>query len=655
MSGGPDPGLGRALLWSGALAAITRIVYLTEHLGSTFFGVAILDEAFYDAVARALLEGGPVDAVNPGFRPLLYPAFLALAYLVGGAADVLVAVVLQHLCGVGTVLLVAALAARLGRSTAAGLLAGCLYALAGPPLYFEGERLVTTLFTFLVTAVLWLVIRADGSSRARVPWLVAGAGAALAAQARPNALVFLAVFVVVGLARIRRRTDGAALAGPLLWAPLGLGAGLVIAGWLQAPLLGGTAFPGGSGGVNFYLGNARDADGRTPVQDRGVITGDAYRDSVEVFARQEYEQAAGWSAAEPPPARVVSRYWLGRGWQEIRDDPSRWLGLMARKAVFLLGNEEIPNNKSYRFVLDEESRVLGWMPVRWWLLLALAPLGAWGMRRRSPREWPWVPAWALLYGASLLLFFVNARFRIPVWPALSVLAGLGLVDLAAAVGRGWRSWAPRAAIVASLAALSLGSQVATERPHFGRDHLFRSMAARQKGLSRLALEDARRAAELLSADPAAWIQLGLALQDVDQIPQARRAYLRARELAPGEPRPWNNLGVLLDGEGRPAEAYRHYRAALAVFPSYGPALVNVALLELRAGRVDLAATHLEQAAATGYGSVSADVARARILALRGREAEAVRLLESASARAPETVLRLVEELERPLAPDELGL
>jgi Flp pilus assembly protein TadD len=174
-------------------------------------------------------------------------------------------------------------------------------------------------------------------------------------------------------------------------------------------------------------------------------------------------------------------------------------------------------------------------------------------------------------------------------------------------------------------------------------------------LSRLALEDARRAAELLPADPAAWIQLGLALQDVDEIPKARRAYLRARELAPGEPRPWNNLGVLLDSEGRPAEAYRHYQAALAVFPTYGPALVNVALLELRAGRVDLAATHLEQAAATGYGSVSADVARARILALRGREAEAVRLLESASARAPEAVLRLVEELERPLAPDELGL
>ena len=76
---GPAPD--RAWLWVGAVALLVRAAYLVEHLGSAFFGVPILDEAFYDAAARAILAGEDLGSLNPGFRPLLYPLFLALAYL----------------------------------------------------------------------------------------------------------------------------------------------------------------------------------------------------------------------------------------------------------------------------------------------------------------------------------------------------------------------------------------------------------------------------------------------------------------------------------------------------------------------------------------------------------------------------------------------
>ncbi|MEM9593610.1 MAG: hypothetical protein AAGD06_05080 [Acidobacteriota bacterium] len=70
----PDPGVAaqrRAVAWAVALAVVTRLLYYVEHSGSAFFGVPILDEHFYDSVARALLGGGDVAAANPGFRSLL--------------------------------------------------------------------------------------------------------------------------------------------------------------------------------------------------------------------------------------------------------------------------------------------------------------------------------------------------------------------------------------------------------------------------------------------------------------------------------------------------------------------------------------------------------------------------------------------------------
>src|SRR5579859_5917270 len=61
-----------------------RIGFFVEHARSPSFGVPTLDQTYYDTVARMLLAGADLHALH-GFRPLLYPAFLALWYRLGGA------------------------------------------------------------------------------------------------------------------------------------------------------------------------------------------------------------------------------------------------------------------------------------------------------------------------------------------------------------------------------------------------------------------------------------------------------------------------------------------------------------------------------------------------------------------------------------------
>src|SRR5690349_17558159 len=123
------------------LGLIVRIGFFLEHAHSPSFGVPTLDQTYYDTVARMLLAGQDLHGLH-GFRPLLYPLFLAVWYKLGGPWGIDLALLVQHLLGVGTGLLVALLAARAFKHRLSGLVAGTLFLLAPVPLYFEGELLI---------------------------------------------------------------------------------------------------------------------------------------------------------------------------------------------------------------------------------------------------------------------------------------------------------------------------------------------------------------------------------------------------------------------------------------------------------------------------------------------------------------------------------
>src|SRR5215470_14728673 len=125
----------KGLLWLFLLGLIIRVAFLLEHARTPSFAVPTLDQVYYDTIAKMLLAGEDLHELH-GFRPLLYPMFLAFCYKVGGAWGPDLAILLQHLLGVGTGILVALLGARLFKHRLSGLLGGTLYLLAPVPLYF---------------------------------------------------------------------------------------------------------------------------------------------------------------------------------------------------------------------------------------------------------------------------------------------------------------------------------------------------------------------------------------------------------------------------------------------------------------------------------------------------------------------------------------
>ena len=324
-----------------ALAAfVVRFAYLLQHMASPFFARPILDQHYYDLCARQLVgEGGNLI---DGFRPLLYPLFIAPFYSINADSGLLLSLLAQHILGIIMAVMVAALTARLFESRKAGLMAGLFFALSAPPLYYEGELMIATLISFLLLT-LWVsvlyILEGRVSPRPQpawkrrlhsppILWLTCGIVLGLSAQARPNALPLILFFPGLSVVRLIQRRGPSKASLPLLAIP-GLLIVQILFGAINANYSGDFSLMTQAGGINFYLGNSHKADGMIPRQDRHVVYEGAYKDPIQVMAEQGYREETG--NTDPASPKEVSDHWKEKAVEEIKTDPARWFKLVTKK------------------------------------------------------------------------------------------------------------------------------------------------------------------------------------------------------------------------------------------------------------------------------------------------------------------------------------
>ena len=628
----------KGLVLLALLGLAVRLGFFVQHAHSPSFGVPTLDQTYYDTVARMLLAGEDLHALH-GFRPLLYPLFLAFWYKLGGAWGIDLALLVQHLLGVATGLIVAVLGARVFRNRLSGLVAGALYLLAPVPLYFEGELLIEPSYLFLICVNLWLIFQALESPGCRngALWATAGALTVLTSQARANILIFMAVYPAFACWRWWQTRDSKRALVPLL----GLAGGLAMAvpwGLVNMKQMDHFHLLPNAGGVAFYLGNKRTADGMVPEQESRITSGERYEDSIEVWAREEYENAMRAQGRQPDTdPMAISKYWTSQGLHEIGAAPGAWLRLMAKKCWLTLWNVEVPNNKAFAF-LQQEFLWLRLLPVRWVVLLMLAPAGIWAAARSGNRDGLVVLlVYAVLYSAANIGFFVCDRYRYPVWPAMAALAGGGLVCFLQLLHRrdlkpaGWLALS-----MLALAVLSLDNWFNAQLPTFARDYLFRSLAWYQKGHFPEALSDIDRSIELDPLDANALHHRANVLFALNRFAEARDAYELTLTKIPEEGSAWNNLGAALEQLGEEPEALNAYRRAIECKPPSRNAFMGMAFIQIRSGKLnDATATlnRLEQLDSRPDAAVLA--ARSVLARLGGDERQAGSLEQEARRLDPD--------------------
>jgi tetratricopeptide (TPR) repeat protein len=357
-----------------------------------------------------------------------------------------------------------------------------------------------------------------------------------------------------------------------------------------------------------------------PEQERRITYGARYQDSVETWAREEYAAAMRAQGREPDSdPMAISRYWTRRTLDEIGAAPASWLRLMAKKCWLTFWNAEVPNNKSFAF-LQEEFVWLRVLPVRWVVLLMLAPAGIWAAARSGNRDALFILlAYAFLYSAANVVFFVCDRYRYPVWPVMAAIGGGGLAAGIEMVRR--RNPRGTACLVAGMvlmAALSLHNWFGAKLPSFARDFLFRSMAWYEKGHFQEALSDIDRSLELDPGDATALDHRGNVLAALNRLEEAREAYGAALIRSPDEAGIWNNLGAALAALGRPGEALPAFRKATECEPPSTKAFLGIAFLQIHSGRLDEAVATLDRLDRVERRADAAALATRSVLArLRG--------------------------------------
>lgn len=401
------------------VALVVRLVYLAAFRGSPYFAVPIVDAQWHDIWASSWAQGTWTMDGRAFFRAPLYPFWLSLIYRALGH-DLVVARVVQAVVGAGTASALAGCGWRLGGKRA-GLWSGAMASLYGPFIFFDGELLISNLLVALMSGSLFFLL-APSSTRAHLfAFLLLG----LAVITRPNALVLLPLFCWFAWSRIPKgkRYRNSALAG---MAAVALLPAVYVTG-LNAKAEGTFVFIASQGGVNFYAGNNPHATGRTLAVDELKDTRSSWADFVQA-SHEVAENAAG----RPLTSREVSDYWSKKAWDWIRSSPAKALGLTVKKAWFLANSYELPNERDLYFKrpfpLDGLLWTAGWFSFPWGIVFPLAVMGAVGgfFYSKKRRSVTLLAGWVALYGASLLPFFICARFRTAMVPPMILLAAWAL-------------------------------------------------------------------------------------------------------------------------------------------------------------------------------------------------------------------------------------
>lgn len=556
MSTAKRPPIDGTLAAVAAVAIVARILFVALARHDPILSLRAIDESSYEDLARRFAGGDVFFGREALWFAPLYPVALGVFHTVSGGR-LEAAILIQHLLGVGTALLVTVLGRRCG-SRFAGAFAGFLLAVLPTAIYAESRLLYTGPLVFTTAAFL---VMFAGACEAASRFAAVGAGLLLGAAGlfRANMLAFAPLGMWLLFRARGMKAAGLFAAGiAVTLLPVFLRNGMVSGEWTATTANGGmilaTAFAPDARG-----GRALD---RTP-EDFGP--GGAFQ--------REAEQAMGRSLTLGEAARYHQR----RTMEWIRSHPMEALRLTVKKLELLASAREIDDNMSFTLARDR-TRLLSWMPSPWAIVMIPASMGAAAaLRRRDPvalrmRRLIW---FSIAVAATLLVFFVTSRYRLPLIVPASVLAGFGIERFLHALrARDFAGVVPLA-IVAALAGW------ATLRdPGVQADPAYEMVAIGAAFERRGDPANALRATEeALRRNPkiaGAWHNRGLTLLDLGKDEEALQSFEEALRLDPSLGPAWQTKGVILARAGKVEEAIEPFRHAVALLPGNGAALENLA-------------------------------------------------------------------------------
>ncbi len=623
-------------------ALVLRMIYLREMSNAPYFVSPQLDElsfhlwaqriAFEDFWGSTVLTRGPI-----------YPYFLGILYKIIGPDFFLPRAIQAIVSALSVVLLYRIGLRTFGKSTA--ITAGILAAVCPTWIFFDGEIAITSfgIFTHLLMLLLFLRWLDDPSNLKSL--IIAGLASGLASLTRPNILLVMPFFAFWSGFCCYQHAEKEKLKRALL-------AMTVLTLAVLIPILPVTlrnyivakdiVLISDQGGINFQVGNNPHANGWQSGTPKRFKNWGPYEHSVDIYARLQAEEDLGRSLK----SSEISRYWNKKTWQQIQQDPTRWLLLLGKKGILFWNAEEIKNNKYIPFV----ARFSNLLNILLFLLPfgLIAPLALAAMCSTRPTK-----GQALLLGylkfymLSVILFFVYARYRMPIVPILILYAAHALVSLMQNC-RGKKIKQITAFIL-----LFIASGFFVNFDWYGIQKKMQSLiheeywiagnGYRMSGRYDEALDYYQQALELKPDYADAWLNLGQTHYLNKDLNAAKQAFLKLLQIRPDDLAGVSNLALIAQQQGDEKQAEELWRTTLTQQPDYAPALLGLGDMLIDQGRLDEAQPMLEREFALRPNYPDSALALGRIYHLRGDRKNAFLWFQKAEKIDPAKTRRKMEE------------
>jgi len=545
------------------LAFAVRWAFISQARPVVFFEHPVVDARAYWNWAGRIAAG---DWLGSGvfYQAPLYPYSLAVIRRFVTEDAMGVRLIQAALGSIGCGLL--CLAGCRFASRREGIVAGAMLAVFAPAVFFDGLIQKAVLDEFLMSALL-LALAGMGNQPASKRWCTLGIILGLLALTRENALLLIPVLLAWMVLRHRtapRRTIALSLGFFVAGLALPLGPVMV----RNAVVGGEWALTTSQAGSNYYIGNNPSASGiYEPLRANRSDTPQEREDATRLA-----ETATGRSLSP----REVSRYWFGRSWSFIRNEPITWAALQGRKFLLLINAHEVPDAEDVYFYAESSSILQALLPVGHYGVLV--PLSVAGMMLswRRIREIRVVHLVVAALSLAIVAFFVFARYRHVLAPPLVLFAAIGIVQAVRSLRLGERRSILAATALAAIFAVPCNWRLFDKKSHLATSYSNAGAALSRAGKLPEAIDYFRRALQLNPADPGVHANLGVALGRMGRIDEAIAALKEADRLQPSDADTLRKLGIAFGERGEWPTAAEYLKRSVSVDPASIQSVTNLA-------------------------------------------------------------------------------
>jgi 4-amino-4-deoxy-L-arabinose transferase-like glycosyltransferase len=578
-------------LWVGivfALALGLRWAYWLQVHNELWFINPIIDSEHYHQWAQAIGRGDWLGQGAFEHSPL-YAYFLALFYKIIGVNAALAAAFQLGLgaCCCGLIYILA----RRFFSPLTAAMAGMAQAVYGLAFFHEGTLLTVVLIQvvnlLLLLTTYWASQKPDWKR-----WAIPGVFLGLSFLARPNIALYLGVLVVwIGLLNFQRGwawllKTGVVLSAAFMLVVLPSAARnmIVLHEWmLSVP----------HAGMNFYIGNSRQAKGYHSVLDDN--TGLMARYIADKFkARAEKELGRKITYGES------SSFWYRKAWQEIAADPGHWQQVLLTKFLLFFNHYEYTTSLNY-YAVREFTPFLRWPWIEFKWVAPLALLGMFWLRARWKELLP-LYGFVLVYLAGNMLIMVSSEYRYAVMPAFFIFAAHGASELAQLLRSKALPKLGLALVLLGVFYLLVNLEVLSKNErdyHMGSAHTNFGHLLYKLGNLQGAGEEYTMARDLVKFQPeylsGIQEQLGRTYNKLERYPEAQQVLEDAYALTPDEPSLINELAMAATANGQIEKALMLRKRAIELEPEKATGYVNLGVTYLWARQDRLASAAFSKA------------------------------------------------------------